>query len=333
MNRVAQLFGIRYPIIQAGMVWVSGWKLCAAVSRAGGLGLIGAGSMKPELLREHLQKTRAALGTEYPFGVNIPLMRGDAAELIQTCLDEKVTILFTSAGNPAVHTARLREAGVIVVHVVPSAKLARKAEERGVHAVVCEGTEAGGHNGVDEIPTFVLVPQVRDAVEIPVIAAGGIVDGRGIAAAMALGAEGVQIGTRFAATVESSAADRYKQAIVDAGEADTVLALKSIGPTRMIKTPFALKSAELQARGASEAEVRELLGEKRERRGIFEGDWEDGQFEAGMGAGMIKDILPVAIVMEHLLQECREAVEGLNWDTTTAFDPMPAEDGGKTHEA
>lgn len=327
MNRVCELFGTRYPIIQAGMVWVSGWKLCAAVSKAGGLGLIGAGSMKPELLREHIEQARAALGTEYPFGVNIPLLRGDAAELIQTCLDEGVKIFFTSAGNPAVYTQKLRDEGAIVVHVVPSAKLARKAEERGVHAVVCEGTEAGGHNGVDEIPTFVLVPQVRDAVKIPVIAAGGIADGRGIAAAMALGAEGVQIGTLFAATVESSAAERYKQAVIAAGEADTVLSLKNIGPARMIKNSYALKTMEYEKRGASVEETRELLGAKRERLGIFEGDWDEGQFEAGMGAGLIREILPAAIVMEKLVKECRETVEGLKRASAMAFDSETADEG------
>jgi enoyl-[acyl-carrier protein] reductase II len=327
MNRVRELFGIRYPIIQAGMVWVSGWKLCAAVSKAGGLGLIGAGSMKPELLREHLRKAKAALGTENPYGVNIPLLRGDAAELIQTCLDEGVKIFFTSAGNPAVYTQKLRDAGAVVVHVVPSAKLARKAEERGVHAVVCEGTEAGGHNGIDEIPTFVLVPQVRDAVEIPVIAAGGIADGRGIAAAFALGADGVQIGTLFAATMESSASERYKQAVIAAGETDTVLSLKCIGPARMIKNPYALRTVEYEKRGASVEETRELLGSKRERLGIFEGDWDEGQFEAGMGAGLIREILPAAIVMEKLVKEYRDSVEGLRLASEMAFEGEAVDEG------
>lgn len=302
--RAARLFGTRYPIVQAGMVWVSGWKLCAAVSAAGALGLIGAGSMKAELLREHIRKANAALTEQQPFGVNVPLQRTDVAELLDVCMQEGVRIVFTSAGNPALHTERLRAAGVTVVHVVPSAALARKAEIRGVDAVVCEGTEAGGHNGVDELPTFVLIPQVRDAVQIPVLAAGGIVDGRGMAAALALGADGVQIGTRFAVTVESSAADRYKQAVLAAGEADTVLSLKNIGPARMLKNPFALRCIDYERRGAAPEETRELLGAQRERRGIFEGDWDEGQLEAGMGAAMIREIPPAAAVVERLISEC-----------------------------
>ncbi|MBU0508094.1 nitronate monooxygenase [bacterium] len=313
-NRITKLFGIRYPIIQAGMVWASGWKLCAAVSRAGALGLIGAGSMKPDLLREHIHKARTALESTFPFGVNLPLLRGDIGELVDVCIQEKVQIIFTSAGNPALFTSKLEAAGATVVHVVPTARLARKAEERGVDAVVCEGTEAGGHNGVDEIPTFVLVPQVRAAVRIPVIAAGGIVTGRGMVAAMALGADGVQVGTRFAATLESSASDRYKQAVIEAGESDTVLTLKNIGPTRMIRNPFAARCAEFERRGASQEEMRLLLGEKRERGGIFEGDWEEGQLEAGMGVGMIHDILPAAMVVDNLLKELRMTLAELCTD-------------------
>ncbi|MCX6600342.1 MAG: nitronate monooxygenase [bacterium] len=310
-NRICSLFGIGFPVIQAGMVWVSGWKLCAAVSKAGALGLIGAGSMKADLLREHIQKARAALADQAPFGVNIPLQRKDAAELVTVCVEERVRIVFTSAGNPALFTGKLKEAGVTVTHVVPTATLARKAEERGVDAVVCEGTEAGGHDGVDEIPTFVLIPQVRDAISLPFIAAGGIADGRGMAAAFALGAEGVQIGTRFAATVESSAADRYKQAVIEAGEADTVLSLKSIGPVRMIRNPFAQRCVEAEKRGAPADELRALRGEKRERQGIFEGDWEEGQLEAGMGAGLIREILPAAAVVENLVREYESAVARL----------------------
>jgi enoyl-[acyl-carrier protein] reductase II len=302
-GRVEQLLGIRYPIIQAGMVWVSGWKLCAAVSRAGVLGMLGAGSMKPELLQEHIAKTRTALNGTYPFGVNIPLMRKDAPDLIEICISEHVSVVFTSAGNPALYTDKFHAAGIKVIHVVPTAKLARKAEERGVDAVVCEGTEAGGHNGVDEIPTFVLIPQVRNVVSIPVIAAGGIVDGRGMAGAMALGADGVQIGTRFAATVESAASERYKQAILEAGEIDTVLSLKNTGPTRMIKNPFALKCMDYEKRGASVEETRDLLATKREMKGISEGDWEEGQFEAGMGVGLIHEILPAATVVENIMTE------------------------------
>ncbi len=310
-NRITSLYGIRYPIVQAGMVWTSGWKLCVAVSRSGCLGQIGSGSMKPELLSEHIHKARAALAGAYPFGVNIPLQRGDAAQLVDVCIDEGVKIVFTSAGNPALFTAKLKSAGITVTHVAPSAKLAKKAAERGVDAIVCEGFEAGGHDGIDEITTFVLVPQVCEAVSVPVIAAGGIVNGKGIAAALALGADGVQIGTRFAATVESSASERYKQAVVAAGEADTVLSLKNIGPTRMIKNPFALKCVECERRGAAPEEMRQLLGDRRERLGIFEGNWEEGQFEAGMGAGMIHDILPVQDVVSHLLREYEETIQSL----------------------
>jgi enoyl-[acyl-carrier protein] reductase II len=310
INRITELYNIRYPIVQAGMVWTSGWKLCVACSKAGCLGQIGAGSMKPDLLREHLQKTKAALAGEFSFGVNIPLQRKDADDLVNVCLEEGVKIVFTSAGNPALFTKKLKDAGVVVTHVVPSAKLARKAAERGVDAVVAEGTEAGGHNGVDEIPTFVLIPQVCDAVKIPVMAAGGIADGRGIAAAMALGADGVQIGTRFAATVESSSSERYKQAVVDAGEADTVLSLKALAPVRMIKSPFALRAVEAEKRGATSEELRALLEEqKRERKGIFEGNWEEGQFEAGMGVGLIHDVLPVAEMVERMISEYRRTLD------------------------
>lgn len=309
INRITELYSIRYPIIQAGMVWTSGWKLCVACSKAGCLGLVGAGSMKPDLLREHLQKTKSALGDEFSYGVNVPLQRKDVDDLLNVCIEEGVKIIFTSAGNPALYTQKLKDAGMVVTHVVPSAKLARKAEDRGVDAVVAEGTEAGGHNGVDEIPTFVLIPQVRDAIKIPLMAAGGIADGRTMAAAMALGAEGVQIGTRFAATAESSSSERFKQAVVQAGEADTVLSMKALAPVRMIKNPFALKTADLEKHGATADEMRALLdGQKRERRGIFEGDWEEGQFEAGMSVGLIHDVLPVADVVERLLNEYRRTL-------------------------
>ncbi|MCC6475936.1 DUF561 domain-containing protein, partial [bacterium] len=245
------------------------------------------------------------------FAVNVPLMRGDVNDLIQVVLDEKISIVFTSAGNPALFTEKLKKTGAVVVHVVPTAKLAKKCEERGVDAVVCEGTEAGGHNGVDEIPTFVLIPQVRDAVKIPVIAAGGIADGRGIAAALALGADGVQIGTRFAATVESSAHDRYKQAVVEAGETDTVLSLKKIGPTRMIRNPFAEKCVEYEQRCATPEELTELLGRKRERAAIFEGNWEEGEFEAGMCAGLIHDVPTTEEVVRRMLLEYHAATAKL----------------------
>lgn len=306
-NRVTSLFGIRYPIIQAGMVWTSGWKLCVAVARSGCLGQIGAGSMKPELLREHIHKARAALDDKLPFAVNIPLQRGDAADLVNVCIEEQIKFVFTSAGNPGLFTEKLKGAGTIVTHVVPSARLAKKAQDRGVDAVVCESFEAGGHDGVEEITAMVLIPQVREAVSLPVIAAGGIVNGRGMAAAMALGADGVQIGTRFAVTTESSSHERYKQAVIASGEGDTVFSFKLIGPVRMIKNPFAEKCIELEKRCGSPEEMRALLGEKRERLGIFEGNWEEGAFEAGMGSAMIREILPVADVVQNLLNEYREA--------------------------
>ncbi len=308
-NRIQDLFGIQYPIIQAGMVWVSGWKLCAAVSKVGCLGLIGAGSMKPELLREHIQKTQSALGSEAPFGVNIPLQREDNKDLVQICIDEGVKIVFTSAGNPGLYTEHLKKLGIKVVHVAPTAKLARKCEQRGVDAVVCEGTEAGGHNGLDEIPTFSVVPMVRDAVSIPVIAAGGIVDGRGIAAALTLGADGVQIGTRFAVTVESSASDIYKQAVIKAGETDTVLTLKSAVPTRMIKNPFVEQCLAFEKRGATPDETAQLMGKGRERAGIFEGDWQEGQFEAGTSSALITNLPTVENCVSNLILDYTATIQ------------------------
>lgn len=309
-NRICQLFGIRYPIIQAGMVWTSGWKLCSAVSHAGGLGMLGAGSMKPNLLREHIAKTRTAIG-DLPFAVNIPLERKDADELIEVCIEAQIKIVFTSAGNPGLFTSRLKSAGVTVAHVVPTSKHAIKCAERGVDVIVCEGTEAGGHNGIDEITTLELVPQVRAAITLPLLAAGGIVSGAQMAAVMALGADGVQIGTRFAATVESSSNPRFKQAIVDAQESDTVLTLKNLVPVRMIKSPFALRCIENEMRGATKIENAELLGHKREQRGMFEGDWQEGQFEAGMGAALIHDIPPAAEVVARLVREYNETVSSL----------------------
>jgi enoyl-[acyl-carrier protein] reductase II len=311
MNRVQELLGIRYPIIQAGMVWVAGWELCAAVSKAGALGLIGSGSMKPDLLKLHIGKTRAALKDQFPFGVNIPLSRGDADELVHACLEEGIKIFFTSAGNPGRFTPLLKENDAVVVHVVPSAALAQKAEARGVDAVVCEGTEAGGHDGVDEIPTFVLVPQVVDAVRIPVIAAGGIADGRGIAAVMALGAEGAQLGTRFAATTESSAHPRYKQAVLEAKDTSTVFAFRKIGPVRMLRNPFGERSAQAESSTTSDQQQRDLRGEHRERLGIFEGNWEEGMFEAGMGAGLISDLPSAGELVARLIREYDDAVARL----------------------
>ena len=300
-TRVTRLLGIRYPIIQAGMVWTAGSKLAVAVSEAGGLGLIGAGSMKPDLLREHIVKARNA--TPRPFGVNIPLIRRDSADLVRICVEEGVRIIFTSSGHPAKYSEQLKHAGCVVVHVIAAVKHARKAAEAGCDAVVAEGFEAGGHNGIDEITTLALVPQVVDAVEIPVIAAGGIADGRGMAAALALGAGGVQVGTRFAATIESSAHENYKKAVVDAGDGDTVFVLKKLAPVRMIRTAFARRAAEADRRGASREEMEALLGEKRERAGIFEGDLEEGEFEAGQSSGLVREILPAATVVRRMMEE------------------------------
>lgn len=308
-NRITKLFGIKYPIIQAGMVWVSGWKLASAVSNNGGLGLIGSGSMKPDLLREHIQKCRAA--TDKPFGVNVPLLRGDAAELIKVIIEENVKIVFSSAGHPGKFINELKKNNITVVHVVPSLKYALKAESVGCDAVVGEGVEAGGHNGADEITTFCLIPQLVDVLKIPVIAAGGITDGRGILAALSLGAEGVQIGTRLAVTEESSAHPSYKKKIVEAKDNDTILVLKKIGMARMIKNDFTSIVHKEELNGADEEKLKSLLGEKRERLGIFEGDEQNGMMEAGQGAGLIKEILPVKGLMEKLIKEFDEVKKRL----------------------
>jgi enoyl-[acyl-carrier protein] reductase II len=300
-TRLTRLFCIRYPIIQAGMVWAAGAKLAAAVSEAGGLGLIGSGSMSPDLLRGQIKKARAL--TAKPVGVNIPLSRPDAAELILATRDEGITIFFVSSGHPAKHTGELKKAGCTVVHVVAAVKHALKAAQAGCDAVVAEGFEAGGHNGVDEITTLTLVPQVVDAVEIPVVAAGGIADGRGMAAVLALGAEAVQVGTRFAATTESSAHEAYKHAVVSAGDGDTLLTMRNLMPVRMLKTPFTLKASEAERRGAGKEELSALLGTKRERRGIFEGDMEEGMFEAGQSAGLVRGIVPAGEVVREMMRD------------------------------
>lgn len=300
-TKITELLHINYPIIQAGMVWVSSWRLASAVSNCGGLGLIGAGSMKTELLKEHIQKCKAA--TDKPFGVNIPLLRKDADELVKVCLDNGVKIFFTSAGNPKTFTSLLKEKSCTVVHVVANIKYGLKAQEAGCDAVVGEGVEAGGHNGADQLTTFCLIPQLINKLNIPVIAAGGIVDGRGILAALSLGAEGVQIGTRFAATVESSAHENYKQEIVRSGDQDTTLAFKKIGLVRLIKNDFALRAMKAENEGWNEVQLRELLGAKRERSGIFEGDLVEGELEAGQGVGLINDIPTVKDLFDRLLKE------------------------------
>ena len=304
-TNITELLKIEYPIIQGGMIWVSGWKLASAVSNNGGLGLIGSGSMKPELLSEHIKKCFDA--TKKPFGVNIPLMRKDAEDLVNVILEEGVKIVFTSAGNPKSFTQILKQNNVTVIHVVPSVKFGLKAESAGCDAVVGEGVEAGGHNGFDEISTMTLIPQLVDRLNIPVIAAGGIGDGRGMLAALSLGADGVQIGTRFAATEESSAHPNYKRRIVETVDSDTVLALKKIGLVRMIKNEFAEKAVKANDEGWSAEQQAELLGKKRAMLGIFEGDEQEGELEAGQISGLIKKILPVKEVLNNLLKETGEA--------------------------
>ena len=300
-NRITELFGIQYPVIAGGMVWCSGWRLAAAVSNAGGLGLLGAGSMHPETLIEHIDKMNAA--TDKPWGINIPLMYPEIDRLIEIIIEKGVKIVFTSAGSPKKYTARFHEAGIKVAHVVSSSKFAKKCEEAGVDAVVAEGFEAGGHNGREETTTLALIPQVREAISLPLIAAGGIGSGKAMLAAMALGAEGVQIGTLFAVSEESSASDAFKQLCVDLGEDGTMLALKKISPTRLIKNELFAKIAEAESRGAEADELRELLGRAASKRGIFEGDLENGELEIGQIASTIKEVKPVAQIMHELITD------------------------------
>lgn len=300
-NRITELFGIQYPVIAGGMVWCSGWRLAAAVSNAGGLGLLGAGSMHPETLIEHINKMNAA--TDKPWGINIPLMYPEIDRLIEIIIEKGVKIVFTSAGSPKKYTARFHEAGIKVAHVVSSSKFAKKCEEAGVDAVVAEGFEAGGHNGREETTTLALIPQVRDAISLPLIAAGGIGSGKAMLAAMALGAEGVQIGTLFAVSEESSASNAFKQLCVDLGEDGTMLALKKISPTRLIKNELFAKIAEAESRGAEADELRELLGRAASKRGIFEGDLEHGELEIGQIASTIKEVKPVAQIMHELITD------------------------------
>ena len=301
MNRICELFGIQHPIVQAGMVLNSGWKLAAASSNAGILGLIGAGSMYPEVLREHIQKCKAA--TSHPFGVNIPLLYPDIDQLIEVVLEEKVKIVFTSAGNPATWTAKLKSHGIIVVHVVSSAKFALKAQNAGVDAVVAEGFEAGGHNGREETTTLTLLPMVLNAVNIPVIAAGGIASGRAMLAMEALGAHGVQIGSRFVASQESSAHENFKQMVVQAKEGDTLLTLKELAPVRLLKNKFFDDVQELYRNGGSVEDLKTLLGRARAKRGMFEGDLVEGELEIGQVAGQINDIKTVAEIVRDILVE------------------------------
>lgn len=301
MNRITTLFGIQHPIIQAGMVWCSGWRLASAVSNAGGLGLLGAGSMYPEVLREHIRKCRAA--TDKPFGVNVPLMYPQIDQLMNIIVDEGVKIVFTSAGNPMTWTGWLKERDVTVAHVVSSSRFAMKCEESGVDAVVAEGFEAGGHNGREETTTFCLIPAVRRATVLPLIAAGGVATGEAIFAAMALGAEGVQIGTRFALTNESSAHTLFKEYCLRLKEGDTKLLLKKLSPVRLVANSFRDAVEAAEDRGASIEELRELLGRGRAKKGIFEGDLEEGELEIGQIASLFREQQSVAQVMKELLEE------------------------------
>lgn len=302
---VTSLFNIRYPLVQAGMIWCSGWRLASAVSNAGGLGLLGAGSMYPDVLREQIRKCKAA--TDRPFGVNVPMLYPDIEQHMAIIIQEQVPIVFTSAGNPATWTGRLRAHGITVVHVVSSVRFAIKAEQAGVDAVVAEGFEAGGHNGREETTTLVLVPMVRDAVRIPVIAAGGICDGRSMLAAMALGADGVQVGSRFVCSDESSAHPGFKKKVEEAGEGDTLLTLKELTPVRLLKNPFFEQIQSAYAQGYSVDQLKSILGRGRAKKGMFEGDLAEGELEIGQVAGRIRETLPAALIVERMITEYEAA--------------------------
>ena len=312
-NRIGRLFGISYPVIQAGMVWCSGWRLASAVSNAGGLGLIGAGSMHPDTLQVHIQKCKAA--TDKPFGVNIPLMYPQIEEIMQVVMKEGVPVVFTSAGNPKTWTSILKAEGITVVHVVSSSKFAVKSADAGVDAIVAEGFEAGGHNGREETTTLTLIPQVREATTLPLIAAGGIASGEAMAAVFALGAEGVQVGTRFALTTESSASDAFKQRCLALDEGDTLLSLKKVSPTRLIRNEFYKQVQELEDRGAPAEELRELLGRGRAKRGIFEGDLTGGELEIGQIASHIRQIVPAAKVVREMIEQYNQTLLRLSEQT------------------
>lgn len=308
-NRLCKLFKVEVPIVQAGMIWCSGWELASAVSNAGGLGLIGSGSMYPDVLREQIRKCKAA--TSKPFGVNVPLLYPDIDKHINIILEEGVKIVFTSAGNPKTWTPRLKEAGITVVHVVSAVRFALKCEEAGVDAVVAEGFEAGGHNGREETTTMVLIPQVRKAVKLPVIAAGGIATGAQMAAAFALGAEAVQIGSRFVATHESSGHENFKKKVVEAGEGDTVLTLKQLTPVRLLKNDFFRQVQQAELNGASKEDLERLLGRGRAKKGMFEGNLEEGELEIGQVSSMISDIKPAAEVLWDIYREFRQTLDSL----------------------
>lgn len=306
---ITNLFHTKYPIVQAGMIWASGWRLASAVSNAGGLGMIGSGSMYPDVLRHHIQQCKAA--TDKPFAVNVPLLYPDIDKHIQTIIDEEVKIVFTSAGNPKTWTGILKEKGITVVHVISSSKFALKAQQAGCDAVVAEGFEAGGHNGREETTSMVLIPAVVDAVQIPVIAAGGFATGRQMLAAMVLGAQGVQVGTRFVATHEASSHINFKNAVINSEEGDTLLSMKKLAPVRLLRNHFfeAVKQAELS--GASEEEMKTLLGRGRAKRGMFEGDLDEGELEIGQVSALVRDILPAGEVVENIWQEYNEALKNI----------------------
>lgn len=309
-NSICNLFKIQYPIIQAGMIWTSGWRLASAASNAGCLGIIGAGSMYPDVFREHIQKCKKA--TDKLFGVNVPMLYPNLDDLINIIIEENVKVVFTSAGNPKTYTSKLKEKGIKVVHVVASVKFAQKCEEAGCDAVVAEGFEAGGHNGREETTTMVLIPMVRDAVKIPVIAAGGIATGRQMLAAMALGADGVQIGSRFAASDESSLHQNFKNRIIELKEGDTHLALKKLVPVRMIKNKFFNQIQEAENKGASAEELKAILGRARAKKGMFEGDLEEGELEIGQVSAMLKEIKPVKKIVDEIILEYDNARAKIN---------------------
>ncbi|WP_299245143.1 DUF561 domain-containing protein [uncultured Aquimarina sp.] len=310
MNKIKELFKIKYPIIQGGMIWASGWKLASAVSNSGGLGLIGAGSMYPDVLREHIQKCKKA--TDQPFGVNVPMLYPNLQEIIEIIIEEGVKIVFTSAGNPKTYTSYLKEKGITVVHVVSSVKFALKAQDAGVDAVVAEGFEAGGHNGRDETTTLALIPMVKEKVSIPLIAAGGIATGSSMFAVMSLGADGVQIGSRFVASEEASSHLDFKKMVVEAKEGDTHLTLKELAPVRMLKNKFYQDVAELYTKGPTVEELKTLLGRARAKRGMFEGDLIEGELEIGQVSGLIHDIKPVAKIIEDLIIDFQSTKQKMN---------------------
>ena len=300
-NKITELFKIKYPIIQAGMIWNSGWKLASAVSNSGGLGLLGAGSMYPDVLRQHIKKCKKA--TSHPFGVNVPMLYPNIEEIIQIIIEQGVKIVFTSAGNPKIHTERLKENGIKVAHVISSVKFAAKAQEAGVDAVVAEGFEAGGHNGREETTTFTLIPMVKEKIQIPLIAAGGIATGKGMLAAMVLGADGVQIGSRFVASEESSAHINFKNKVIEAKDGDTLLTLKELAPVRLLKNKFSNDVLELYKSNPSKQDLIDLLGRARAKRGMFEGDLEDGELEIGQITGLINKIQPASKIIKEIISE------------------------------